>query len=84
MFIKFLSEVAPLIFKNALKIMLGSKSEKFKNIEARQKVVYSYKKSEVRSISRQWERSDFPLPLFNLSIHAAIRRGRISAFDFNS
>ena len=44
MFLKFLVGVAPLVFKNNLRIILGSKSEKFKNIEALKKVKYSYKK----------------------------------------
>ena len=43
-FLTFLSEVTPLVFKNNLKINLGSKSEKFKNIETWKKVRYSYKK----------------------------------------
>ena len=42
--LKFLGEVTPLVFKNNFRIILGSKSEKFKNIEARKKIRYSYKK----------------------------------------
>ena len=38
--LKFLGKVAP--FKNRLRIILGSKSEKFKNLEARKKVRKSY------------------------------------------
>ena len=33
-----LTPMLPLVFKNDLRIILGSKSEKFKNIEARKKV----------------------------------------------
>ena len=36
------SKGSTLVIKSNLRIILGSKSEKFKNIEARQKVRYSY------------------------------------------
>ena len=36
--------VAPLAFKNNLRIILGSKQEKFKNMEAGKKFRHSYKK----------------------------------------
>ena len=44
MSLKFLGEVTPLLLKNNLRIILGSKSEKFKNLEAQQKGRYSCKK----------------------------------------
>ena len=44
MFLKFLGEVTPLVFKNNLRIILRFKSEKFMNIEARRKAGNSYKK----------------------------------------
>ena len=40
----FLGEVIPLVIKNTLRKILGSKSEKFKKIEARPKVRNFYKK----------------------------------------
>ena len=40
--LELLGKVAPLLFKNSLRIILGSKSEKFKNLEARKKVRKSY------------------------------------------
>ena len=43
-FLKFLGEVIPLVFKNKLRIILGSKSDKFKNIEAQKKLVIPTKK----------------------------------------
>ena len=43
----FLGEVTPFVFKDNLRIILGSKSEKFKNIEARKKFKYSSTKENV-------------------------------------
>ena len=40
-FLTFLDEVAPLVYKNNLRIILGSKSEKFKNIEAQKTIKYA-------------------------------------------
>ena len=45
MFLNFLGESTPLVFKNNLRIILGSKSEKSKNAEDRKKIGHSYKKS---------------------------------------
>ena len=45
-FVKFLDEVAPLVFKNNLRMIVGSKSEKFKNIEIQKTIRYSYKAIE--------------------------------------
>ena len=39
-----------LAFKNNLRIILGSKSEKFENIAAQKKVGYSYKKEVITTI----------------------------------
>ena len=36
-FLKYLGEVKPLVIKNNLKVILGSKSENFKNIKAGKK-----------------------------------------------
>ena len=44
-FLEFLGEVTLLVFKNNLRIILGSKSEEVKDIEAKEKVSYSYQKS---------------------------------------
>ena len=44
MFLEFLGEVTPFVFKNNLKIIF-SESEEFVNTEARKKFSYSYKKS---------------------------------------
>ena len=44
-FLNFFGEVTPLVFKNNLRIILGSQSEKFTNIEARKKFRHSYKKN---------------------------------------
>ena len=43
-YILLIFKVIPLTFKNNLRTISGSKSEKFKNIEAQQKATYSYKK----------------------------------------
>ena len=47
MFPKYLGKVTPLVFKNNIRIILGLKSEKVKNIEARKKVRYSFNKMSV-------------------------------------
>ena len=44
MFLKFLGEVTSLVFRNDLRIILDSKSEKLKNIEAPNKCRHSYEK----------------------------------------
>ena len=41
-FLNFVCEVAPMLFENNLRIDLDSKLEKFKNIEAAQKVMNSF------------------------------------------
>ena len=41
-FLKFLGEVKPVLYKNNLRIILGSKSEKFENIEAQKIFRHSY------------------------------------------
>ena len=44
-FLECLGEVIPLAFKNNLRIILGSKLEEVKDVEAKEKVSYSYQKS---------------------------------------
>ena len=52
MFLRFLDKATPLVFKNSLRIILGSKSENFKNAEARQKGRDSYVKKEFTGFLR--------------------------------
>ena len=43
-FLEFLGEITPLVFKNNLRIILGSKSEKLKNVETQKKLSILIKK----------------------------------------
>ena len=59
MLLKLLGEVTPLVFKNNLRIILDSTSEKFKNIEALQIVRYTffYKKKVYKKMRLKWPKS---------------------------